>query len=120
MRNQFTVLGCVGTEPEFRELSSGMRMAKFRLAVRGKRKGQDHTSWFSVVLWDRAAEKVGHVKKGNLVVVSGSVLIEEYEHKGEARTSVEVNARDCYVVTMPRSEREGGGSASQGDNNEQW
>lgn len=114
MRNQFTVLGCVGTDPEVRELDSGMKMAKFRLAVRGKRKGQDHTSWFSVVCWDRAAEKVGHVKKGNLVVVSGSLMIEEYEHQGETRTSVEINSRDCYVVTIPRPSEGEKGSEDAG------
>jgi len=112
MRNQYTVLGCVGTDPEFRELPSGMKKSKFRLAVKSKRKGEEHTSWFTVVLWDRAAERVGHVKKGNLVVVSGSVLIDMYEHEGTERTSVEINARECYVVTMPRT--------TEADDNGRW
>jgi len=105
--NRVQFMGMVGTQPEEMVFDSGMRQAKFRLAVRTTKKQQDHTSWYSVVCWDRMVDRVSHINKGDLVYVEGPIVIDEYEYKGSVRTTVEINCKDAHVIKkQDRQERD--------------
>ena len=92
--NLVILQGNVGSDPEFRYLENGSRVATFNLATNeywtsGDDKHQK-TTWHSVRAWGATADLVNnHVKKGAKVLVQGSIHV----NKTEAReyTTIKVD-----------------------------
>ena len=86
MANSVVLLGRLGQDPEIKYFESGSVKVKFSVAVdRTFSKENKQTDWFSVEAWGRTAEFVGEwVKKGTLVVVTGSIETNRYTDKSGA------------------------------------
>ena len=70
MRNSVMLIGRPGAEPETRTFNGNRIVTRFNLAVNETRRNAKNepvkvTQWFSVVAWDKTAERVARViKKG--------------------------------------------------------
>ncbi|HEX6946015.1 MAG TPA: single-stranded DNA-binding protein [Acidimicrobiia bacterium] len=97
MSNNVTLIGNLVEDPELRFTPSGVAMAKIRLAVNRRWRGQDgewqeDTSFFSGTLWREQAETAAEsLQKGHRVIVVGRLEQRSWETpEGEKRSVVEV------------------------------
>jgi len=130
--NHVTLIGNLVEDPELRFTSSGMAMARIRLAVnrRYQRNGewQEETSFFGGTLWREAAENaVESLQKGMRIIVVGTLEQRSWETAdGEKRSVVEVRIDElgpslrwatASVTKSPRSDAftpEGGSRLAAG------
>jgi len=105
MKNQVSLIGRVGQDPEIKVLDNGVKMAKFSLATNdyyltrdGERKEQ--TQWHNIVAWGKNAEVVErYVTKGRLVGVEGKLEYRQYENKdGRKLYFTEIRANDLLLL----------------------
>lgn len=99
MSAPITLTGRLGADPELTFTNSGMAVAKMRVVTdRRVKKGDDwesvDTSWHNVTAFGPCAEGCAdELRKGDLVIVVGSIKQREYETKeGEKRSVWEVTA----------------------------
>ncbi len=105
MKNQVSLIGRVGQDPEIKVLDNGVKMAKFSLATNdyyltrdGERKEQ--TQWHNIVAWGKNAEVVErYVTKGRLLGVEGKLEYRQYENKdGRKLYFTEIRANDLLLL----------------------
>lgn len=107
--NRVQIIGNIGAEPEMRYTQSGIAVTTIRVAVNRNYKGKDgqwekKTSWFSVTAWDKKAELINNLKKGDTIYVEGSLEQEKYTAKdGSEKEKVSIRLDDCYKVERIRS-----------------
>ncbi len=97
MSSNVTLIGNLVDDPELRFTPSGVAMAKVRMAVNRRWRGQDgewqeNTSFFSGTVWREQAEQVAEsLQKGMRVIVSGRLEQRSWEtEQGDRRSVVEV------------------------------
>jgi single-strand DNA-binding protein len=98
MSSNITLIGNLVDDPELRFTPSGVAMAKIRLAVNRRWRGQDgewqeNTSFFSGTIWREQAEQAAEsLQKGARVIVTGRLEQRTWEtEQGEKRSVVEVS-----------------------------
>jgi len=101
--NQIIIVGRVGNDPEVRRVKDSA-VVDLRIAVNRQTKDKI-TDWISCSFWSRNAEVVEqYVRKGDLLSVSGSLRVDNYEHKGVQRQKCFVHVESFQML---------GGSAQQ-------
>lgn len=113
MYNQAILVGRLGQDPQPRVTTSGITFVNFSIACNRAYKGKDgerETDWIDCVAWRERAEFVAnYLKKGNLVLVQGSIQVRKWEDQnGQPRRSVEIQVERVENLT-PRGD--GGGAA---------
>lgn len=105
LRNSVQLIGRLGMDPEFVELKSGKKIAKFSLATNESYRNQkgeriDETQWHNIVAWERKAIFANdYLKKGMEVALEGKLVHRQYENsEGEKRYSTIVNLNDVVMV----------------------
>src|SRR5256885_15269185 len=96
-----TVVGAVITDITQKTMPSGDRMATCRLVARERKFNRDSQEWtdgdhlyLQVICWRRLAENVGaSVFKGDEIIVTGRLYLNEYEVNGEPRAMMQLDAR---------------------------
>ena len=103
-----TIVGHVGRDPEVSTAGS-TTVAKFSIAVKRKRKGEEITDWHDVVAFGRQADFVAqHITKGRLVAVVGRLEVETWADKTTgAKRSKHVIAADSVTGLGPKGGGEG-------------
>lgn len=128
MSSNVTLIGNLVDDPELRFTPSGVAMAKIRMAVNRRWRGQDgewqeNTSFFSGTIWREQAEQAAEsLQKGARVIVTGRLEQRSWETEaGEKRSVVEVSVDEIgpslrwATATVNRTQREdnfGGKSAN--------
>ncbi len=96
--NTITLDGNLTRDPELRTVGDGA-VCSFRIAHNTKAKGEEHTDYFDVSAWGRLGEICSqYLEKGRAVVVSGRLTVREFEHQGEKRTGLEIQAAQVHFV----------------------
>lgn len=97
--NCIQLLGRLTADPELKHTSGGKNVCSFDLAVKRKY-SKDTTDFIPCVAWEKTAETISkYFHKGQIIVVSGSLLTRKYEDKnGYNRTAYEVNVSDFYFA----------------------
>jgi single-strand DNA-binding protein len=97
MSNNVTLIGNLVDDPELRFTPSGVAMAKIRLAVNRRWRGQDgqwqeDTSFFTGTIWREQAETAAEsLQKGTRVIVTGRLEQRSWEtEQGDKRSVVEI------------------------------
>lgn len=97
MSNNVTLIGNLVDDPELRFTPSGVALAKIRLAVNRRWRGQDgewqeDTSFFNGTVWREQAETVAEsLQKGTRVIVTGRLEQRSWEtQEGDRRSVVEI------------------------------
>jgi single-strand DNA-binding protein len=127
MSNNVTLIGNLVDDPELRFTPSGVAMAKIRLAVNRRWRGQDgewqeQTSFFTGTIWREQAEQAAEsLQKGARVIVTGRLEQRSWETEtGDKRSVVEIQVDEIgpslrwATATVNRTQREdswGGGSS---------
>lgn len=113
MLNHIIIMGRLTADPEFRQTTSGIPVARFSVAVeRPRRKDQENqvTDFIRCVAWRQTAEFISrYFGKGAMIAVEGRLAIEHYEDRaGNKRESATVVAEQVHF-TGERREQSGGG-----------
>ena len=117
--NQVTLMGNLTRDPELRAIPSGQSVCNFSLALNRSYKNangewQEATDFVNIVAWGPLGERVEqYVKKGQQVLVSGSLQSSSWEQDGKKRSKIEVVARDVTFLGGRSSGEQGGGGQSQ-------
>lgn len=96
MLNYDAKLGRLTADPELRTTQNGVPVVGFTLAVQRNYKVNDEypTDFLNFVAWRGTAEFIcKHFRKGNLILVEGSLETRKYEDKdnpGKMRTAYEI------------------------------
>ena len=111
LKNCVQLIGNLGKDVEFKEISNGSKVAKFTLATNDYYKNNKgdlikETQWHSVVAWGKMAENMAKVlKKGSSIVLQGKLVHRSYEDKdGNIRYLSEVKAYDFMNMSKPEKE----------------
>ena len=118
MYQKTIIVGNLGQDPEMRYTPSGTAVTNFSVAVHRRwtsKSGeqQERTTWFRVAAWDKLAELCNqYLSKGRLVLVEGDVSARAWTNQeGEARATLELNARDVRFLGGPSQSGEYEGSS---------
>lgn len=119
--NKCMIIGNLGKDPEKKSLPSGMAVTNFSVAVNNRKKQGDswvdETEWFSVVCFDRLAERAADwLKKGSKVYVEGRLQTRSWDDKesGQKKYRTELIAQTFENLTPKAGGSEGGSSAGSG------
>ena len=101
LRNSVNLIGHLGKDPEFREMSNNTSFVRFSLATSEPVKNKNNeweyeTTWHNVVAWGANAEKCKRLlKKGSKIALKGKIVNDSYTSKeGEKRQKTEVVIRE--------------------------
>lgn len=114
--NHVTLFGQLA-DPEFKVSSTGTNVLKLRMATNESyldknRERQERTSWHNVVVFGRRAESLSRIlRRGETVLVDGSLRTRSYDKNGEKRYVTEVVANDVFLC--------GGGGNKSGSQHQQ-
>jgi single-strand DNA-binding protein len=119
--NKAMIIGNLGKDPEKKTLPSGMSVTNFSVAVNNRKKQGDNwvdeTEWFSVVCFDRLADRAADwLKKGSKVYVEGRLQTRSWDDKesGQKKYRTELIAQTFENLTPKPGSAGDGGSASSG------
>jgi single-strand DNA-binding protein len=114
--NRVVLTGNLTTEPELRNLPSGMSVCKLRVACNTRRKGasgewEDKPNYFDVTVWGAQGENCArYLSKGRPVAIDGRLEWREWEAKeGGKRQAIDIVA-DSVQFLGGRDESSGGAS----------
>ena len=101
--NSIVVFGRITKDIILNTTGSGVSYTRFNLASKSSikdEKGEYKTNFFSCVAWrDKAERLYKFVKKGDQLVVKGSLNSREYEKNGETVPIWELNVEDFAFVS---------------------
>ncbi len=112
MLNNITIMGRLTRDPEYRTVGNGTSLVNFRVAVDRdfgpKDGGEKKADFIDCVAWRKTAEFITkHFTKGQMIVVTGRLEMEDYTDKeGNKRTSVKINVAQCYFGDSKSGGRE--------------
>ena len=92
MLNNVILMGRLTADPELRQTTSGISVARFNLAVDRNYNKEKETDFIPVVVWRQTAEFVSkYFRKGSMIAVRGELHQTHYKDKnGNDRSSFEV------------------------------
>lgn len=103
MENSVFLIGRCGDKPDIHTFDNGDKIAKISLATSEKWKDrngekQERTQWHSVVFKGKISEVVEKwVKKGDLLLIKGSINYRKYEKENETKYFTEII---CFSMSM--------------------
>ena len=120
MYNQITVIGNVGADPEMRYTPNGTPVCNFSVATNhryyvttedGGRELREETDWFRVQAFNRLAEICNeYLFRGKQTLVVGRIHLNEYtDSEGNARSALNLMARDVKLLNNPQAQDDAGG-----------
>ena len=100
MNSITTVTGLVATTPRHLVTSEGLPITSFRLAASRKTWNEDKkrfvdvaTNWFTVTAFSQLAVNAAtSISKGDRVIVTGELIVRDWDNGERAGTSVEIEA----------------------------
>jgi len=104
--NRVQLEGFTGADAELKYLPSGHPVANLSVATSerykdGKGADQEKTEWHRIVVFGKAAERVGKIRKGQLVTLEGKLQTRSWEGKdGKKQYITEVVAHRVHVIQL--------------------
>lgn len=90
----FTTTGLVATTPRHLVTQDGTPITSFRMASpEQKADGSEYTNWFTITAFNQLAiHLAGSINKGERVLVTGDLMVRDWDNGERAGTSVEIVA----------------------------
>jgi single-strand DNA-binding protein len=108
--NKVIISGNLVRDPEKRVTTNNKIIASFTLAVDRRFKnasGEKETDFFDLTAWGNTAEFVcNYLKKGNKVMVSGSLQTRSFEKDGKKITVTEINTDEIEFAESKKEEKQ--------------
>ena len=80
--NSVNIIGNLGRDPELKESASGVKVARFSVAVSSGYGDSKRTDWLNVVAFRGTAESCSkYLHKGDPVAITGKIQTGSYENK---------------------------------------
>ncbi len=105
MKNQVSLIGRVGQDPEIKILDNGTKLAKFSLATNDyyvTRDGEkvEQTQWHNIIAWGKTAEVVEqYVGKGRLIGIEGKLEYRNFDgNDGKKVYITEIRANELLLL----------------------
>ena len=105
INNKVQLVGNVGQDPEIMTFDSGVKKAKFSIAINSRYKDssgefKEDTEWFSIVAWKGTAGIIeNHVTKGDRICIEGVLKQDRFTDKdGNNRSAVHVLATSILLL----------------------
>lgn len=106
MVNKVTLIGNVGSDPEVRDLDSGYKVAKIRMATTERiynketQEARENTEWHTVILWRSLADVASkYIRKGSQVYISGKITYREWtDSDGNKKYQTEILANEVKML----------------------
>ena len=104
--NRVQLEGFTGADAELKYLPSGQPVANLSVATSERYKDskgadQEKTEWHRVVVFGKAAERAGKIRKGQLVALEGKLQTRSWEGKdGKKQYITEVVAHKVHVIQL--------------------
>ena len=104
--NRVQLEGFTGADAELKYLPSGQPVANLSVATSERYKDskgadQEKTEWHRIVVFGKAAERAGKIRKGQLVTLEGKLQTRSWEGKdGKKQYSTEVVAHRVHVIQL--------------------
>jgi single-strand DNA-binding protein len=130
MEQQITIVGNLTGDPELRFTPSGQAVANFSVAATPQKWDKEagkfidgETIFWRCSAWRGPAENVAEsLKKGDRVIVTGSLRNNRYERDGQLRDSLEIDVNEIgaslrfatAAITKVRSTNTNRGNAAEG------
>lgn len=121
-----TTVANLTADPELRFTGAGKPVAKIGVACNRSRKTDTgfettHTVFLTVQLWEADAETAAeHLRKGDRVVVTGELLVDEWEGKDGSKRQTLVVDRATIAKCLPRQPRPQGFTPQQQPTQQAW
>lgn len=101
MSNDVRLEGNLGKNPEIKTVNDA-RVANMSLAtnVSFKRNNEDVriTDWHNIEAWNKVSERCSNLKKGDRVMVFGSLKYSQVKHEGKTFKIPKVRANKVYKI----------------------
>lgn len=113
-----TVTGHVGKDPQIKETKGGKPYAIFSLATNEYIKGEKHTTWINVTVFDEHKVKfVGtYVKKGSALTLVGSIKARAWQDQsGETIASLDLTLGWNSFIDLQGGAGTGGARPNSGE-----
>lgn len=108
--NILLLTGRLTRDPEIKRTTSGKSLAKFSLAVS---EYKDKVMFVNCTAWDKMSDIIGnHYKKGMLVLVKGSLVIDKKDDK----QYVSCNVHEAQIMDWGKNNKESQTEYSSGEN----
>ena len=103
--NRVTLIGNLGSEPEVKNLDSGKKVARMRIATTESYKNKQGnkvtaTEWHEIELWEGLAKIAEeYLKKGDMVYIEGSIKSDNWtDEHGQNRKSFRIRATSLNML----------------------
>lgn len=85
-------IGNLGADPERKQTQSGTDLVRMSVAVNKKIKGEKHTTWLNITIFDKFKidYAMKYLRKGDRVFIEGEPAARAFEANGEARASLDI------------------------------
>jgi single-strand DNA-binding protein len=103
--NRVTLMGYLGSDPEFKYTPKGTAVARFSLGTKEKYKdasgvAQEKTIWHRIVAWGKLAEICGkHLRKGQRIVIEGKISYNEWEKDGRKQRDTDIVMKEFWFCS---------------------
>ncbi len=111
--NRVTLFGNIGADPELRTTKDNVALLRFRLATseswidKETKEREERTEWHDVVVFGPRAEGLARVlKKGEPLLIEGSLRTTTVEKDGVRKWYTDVVVRDVFFTGRPRKAEE--------------
>lgn len=105
LKNQVTLIGHLGSNPEIKNTDSGKKYARFNVATNESYRNANgekitDTQWHTITAWGKSAESVEKLlEKGCNVALNGKLINKPYKDKnGNPRNFVEIQLNDFLLL----------------------
>ena len=111
--NRVQLEGFTGADAELKYLPSGQPVANLSVATSerykdGKGADQEKTEWHRIVVFGKAAERAGKVRKGQLITLEGKLQTRSWDGKdGKKQYITEVVAHKVHVIQLGEQQASG-------------
>lgn len=114
--NSFSVIGRVSQNPDMRQTKSGKAVVSISIANTTGFGEYEKVSFFNCTAWGKTAEYcANHLNTGDLVSISGQMVIETWEKDGQKRSAPKVNIREINRLRQKNVSTEKGESEKKDD-----
>ncbi|MBL0316675.1 MAG: single-stranded DNA-binding protein [Flavobacteriales bacterium] len=103
--NRVSLIGHLGKDPEYKEISGELQVAKMTLATTETYRDKEgilkaQTDWHSLVMWGKLAQVAQkHLKKGSHLFIEGKLKFRKYEDKsGQIKYVSEVIVENILML----------------------
>lgn len=101
--NNVQLYGRITADPDVRYTQSKKAVCSFTLAV--NRQKRDEADFIRCQAWEKVAENLGkYVKKGDRLIVNGSITTGSYEKNGQKVYTTDVIARTVQFLDMHKQD----------------